>query len=327
MSHTTWAIGVDLGGTKVEVAAVDSQGAIRRQLREPTDVGGGPDGITAQIARLIREVKQDGSPYLPLGVGVGVAGQTTKDTGVVRFSPNLHWREAPFRDLLQAALNLPVVITNDVRAATWGEWLHGAGRGSDDLICLFIGTGVGGGVVSGGRMLSGCSNTAGELGHITTDLHGPPCSCGNRGCLEALAGGWAIARRAREAINDAPAAGVAFLKAAGLTGPVAPENISAKVVAAAAEAGDPLARLIVDEVARALIAGTVSLVNAFNPCRLILGGGVMEGLPELLSRIEQGIRRAGLNAATENLAVLPAKLRHDAGVIGAAALALRALAV
>ena len=110
---------------------------------------------------------------------------------------------------------MPVVITNDVRAATWGEWLHGAGQGVEDLICLFIGTGIGGGVVSGGRVLTGASNSAGELGHMTIDLHGPPCTCGNRGCLEALAGGWAIARRALQAINDSPAAGEALLRGGG----------------------------------------------------------------------------------------------------------------
>ena len=209
---------------------------------------------------------------------------------MVRFAPNLKWREVALGDRLHQALDLPVVVANDVRAATWGEWLHGAGQGAEDLICLFIGTGIGGGVVSGGRMLSGCSNTAGELGHITVDMNGPRCTCGNRGCLEALAGGWAIARRAREAIQADPAAGKALLQAAGLKEPVALEAIDTKVVAAAARAQDPMARLLVDEVARALIAGTVGLVNAFNPCRLILGGGVMQGLPELLDRIATGIR-------------------------------------
>jgi glucokinase len=323
MGQDTWALGVDLGGTKVEIAGVDADGAIRLRLKEPTNVEGGPDGIVAQTARLARQLREQGPASPPVGVGVGVAGQITADTGVVRFSPNLNWHEVPFRDQLHQALGLPVVITNDVRAATWGEWLHGAGQGVEDLICLFIGTGVGGGVVSGGRVLSGCTNTAGELGHMTTDLNGPICTCGNRGCLEALAGGWAIARRAQEAINDDPATGVALLKAAGLTGPVAPADVTARVVADAARAGDSLARLIVDEVARALIAGVVGLVNAFNPCRLILGGGVMEGLPELLERIDRGVRRYALSAASEALEVLPARLRTDAGVVGAGTLAIR----
>lgn len=323
MGQETWAIGVDLGGTKVEVARVDASGRIHQRLKQPTDVTGGPDGIIADIAGMVRQLGEPGSPSAPAGVGVGVAGQITAAGGVVRFAPNLNWREVPLQDELNRALGLPVVVTNDVRAATWGEWLHGAGQGADDLICLFIGTGIGGGVVSGGRIIEGCTNAAGELGHITTDLNGPPCTCGHRGCLEALAGGWAIARRAREAIQDAPAAGKAFLRAAGLKEPVAPEDINAGVVAAAARAQDPLARLLVDEVARALVAGTVGLVNAFNPCRLILGGGVMQGLPELLDRIETGIRRFALNAASENLQVLPAKLQNDAGVVGAASLAIR----
>jgi glucokinase len=302
---------------------VNAAGAIRQRLQEPTDVEGGPDGVVAQTTRLARQLREQGPASPPVGVGVGVAGQITADTGVVRFSPNLNWHEVPLRGQLHQALDLPVVITNDVRAATWGEWLHGAGQGVEDLICLFIGTGVGGGVVSGGRVLSGCTNTAGELGHMTTDLNGPICTCGNRGCLEALAGGWAIARRAQEAINDDPTMGVALLKAAGLAGPVAPADVTARVVADAARAGDPLARLIVDEVARALIAGAVALINAFNPCRLILGGGVMEGLPELLERIDRGVRRYALSAASEALEVLPARLRTDAGVVGAGTLAIQ----
>ena len=326
MGQEPWAVGVDLGGTKVEVAVVNAGGKILQRLKQPTSVAAGPDGIIAEIAGMVQQLRQAGPPFPLAGVGVGVAGQINAATGMVRFAPNLNWREVPFRDRLQTALALPVVVTNDVRAATWGEWRHGAGQGAEDLICLFIGTGIGGGVVSGGRMLEGCTNTAGELGHITTDINGPPCSCGHRGCLEALAGGWAIARRAREAIREAPAAGKAFLQAAGLKEPVAPEDINARAVAAAAQAHDPLARLLVDEVARALIAGTVTLINAFNPCRLILGGGVMQGLPELLGRIDAGIRRFALNAATESLQVLPARLTGDAGVVGAATLAIRSFA-
>jgi glucokinase len=323
MRQETWAIGVDLGGTKVEVAAVDARGRIHRRLKQPTDVIGGPERIIADIVGMARQLRESDPSSPPAGLGVGVAGQVSAVTGVVRFAPNLKWREVPLKDRLSQSLDLPVVITNDVRAATWGEWLHGAGQGATDLICLFIGTGVGGGVVSGGRIIEGCTNTAGELGHIPIDLNGPPCTCGHRGCLEALAGGWAIARRVREAIRDAPAAGQAFLKAAGLHEPVALEDITAGVVAAAARAKDPVARLLVDEVARALIAGTVGLVNAFNPCRLILGGGVMQGLPELCDRIEAGIRRSALSAASQGLEVLAAKLHNDAGVVGAATLAMR----
>ncbi|MFW6126761.1 MAG: ROK family protein [Thermodesulfobacteriota bacterium] len=321
MSSKSWAIGVDLGGTKVEVASVDSWGNIRQRLRRPTEVQGGPVAVKQEIIDMVREVSKD-SPA-PAGVGVGVAGQVRAETGMVHFAPNLDWHEVPLQDDLKQTLGLPVVVINDVRAATWGEWLHGAGKGCSDLVCLFIGTGIGGGVVSGGRMLSGCSNTAGELGHMTIDLHGPSCHCGNRGCLEALAGGWAIARRAREAIAADPAAGEKMLAAAGIKVIAATEAVTAAAVTLAAREGDRLAQALVDEVAQALIAGAVSLANTFNPCRLILGGGVMAGMPELIPRIDQGVRRSALQAATSRLEVLPAKLGNEAGVVGAASLAMK----
>jgi glucokinase len=316
-----WAIGVDLGATKIDVAQVEEGGLLRYRLRRPTPINEGPAAIEAEIMVAVRDLlKIAGSS--PVGMGVGVAGQIDPNHGVVCFAPNLGWRNVPIQADLSQALELPVVVTNDVRAATWGEWLYGAGKGCNDLICLFLGTGIGGGVVSGGQILSGYKNTAGELGHITTDLNGPPCRCGNRGCLEALAGGWAIARMAQEAISNNPSAGAYLLKMAGGQ----KEAVSAKIVIQSAQAGDPLSIHIVNEMVRALIAGAVSLVNAFNPCRLILGGGVIEGMPELVKQIDQGVHQQALAAATSSLQVLPAQLHADAGVVGAATLAMYSFA-
>ena len=318
MAAKVWAIGVDLGGTKVEVASVDSGGLLHHRLRRPTNVKGGPGVIQGDIVAAARDLSERaGSP--PVGVGVGVAGQIDSNQGAVQFAPNLGWRDVPLQADLSQALGMPVVVTNDVRAATWGEWLHGAGQDADDLVCLFVGTGIGGGVVSGGRMLTGCTNTAGELGHIVIDKDGPPCTCGNRGCLEAFAGGWAIARQARKAISIDPSAGSYLLSSAGGQR----EAVTAEFVARAAHAGDPLALRVINEAANALIAGAVSLVNAFNPCRFILGGGVVEGWPSLVGQIDQGVRQQALAAATRSLQVLPAKLKNDAGVVGAASLAIR----
>ena len=193
-----WTIGVDLGGTKLEVAHVDQEGAIRASLRMPTDVKGGPNAIERDIADMVRVLKERAATT-PVGIGVGIAGQIDGETGVVQ--PGYRWREFLLADL-RRLLDMPAAITNDVRAITWGEWVHGAGRGLSDILCLYVGTGVGGGVVSGGRQLiAGCTNTAGELGHITIDVNGPPCTCGNAGCLESLAGGWAIARQAQQIIG------------------------------------------------------------------------------------------------------------------------------
>jgi len=313
----SWAVGVDLGGTKVEAAQVDAAGRVGRRVRLRTEVAAGPAAIETEIATAVQEIREAvGAP--PCGVGIGVAGQIDAAEGVVRFAPNLGWRDVPLQRDLGRRLGLPVVVTNDVRAATWGEWLHGAGQGCADLVCLFVGTGIGGGVVSGGRMLAGCSNTAGELGHMTIDLHGPPCHCPNAGCLEALAGGWAIARRAQQAIAADPSAGARLLALAGGQAPA----VTARHVAEAAHAGDSLARRVVEGTAEALVAGAVAIVNAFNPCRLILGGGVIEGLPELVEEIDKGLRRRALEAASAPLQTVKARLGEDAGVVGAAALVI-----
>jgi glucokinase len=318
MKDLACAIGVDLGGTKIEAALVGGSGEILKRLRVATGAGEGPEAVTARVCGVVRDLLPNADSR-PVGLGVGVAGQIDPSGETVRFAPNLDWHDVPLQAALQRHLTLPVVLLNDVRAATWGEWLFGAGRGCDDLVCLFVGTGIGGGVVSAGRMLSGISNSAGELGHITVDLHGPPCRCGNRGCLEALAGGWAIARRAREAVAANARAGAPLKEMAHGR----EEEITAELVARAARAGDPLAEELVAATAEALVAGAVGLVNAFNPGRLILGGGVIEGMPELTPRISRGVMAGALQAASQGLKVVPAELHNHAGVVGAAALALR----
>ena len=313
-----WAIGVDLGATKISVARVRADGTIEAHLLIETDVKGGPAAVMNDIARAVRDLLTS-SESLPAGVGVGVAGQINEDSGVVRFAPNLDWRNVPLGPDLAGELKLPVTVMNDVRAAAWGEWSFGAGRDCADLVCLFVGTGIGGGVVSGGRMLTGSSNTAGEIGHMIVDLHGPPCNCRNHGCLESLAGGWAIARRARDEIGRDPGAGANLLALAG--GEI--DHVTAKVVAECARRHDALSRRLMDDVASALVAGAVTIANTFNPSRLILGGGVIEGTPELVARINEGVRTRALRSAVEKLQVLQAQLHNNAGAIGTAARALK----
>ena len=313
-----WAIGVDLGGTNIDVAKVDSSGMVHQRLRIPTDIKNGPTAVESQIIALVNDLRKKNTESQPVGIGIGVAGQIELHTGVVRFAPNLYWHEVPLLSNIQESLKMKGIATNDVSAATWGEWLYGAGKNCYDLVCLFVGTGIGGGVVSGGNMLFGYNNTAGELGHMPIDYTGPVCHCGNRGCLEALASGWAIARDAKAAIVADSKAGKKLLKLAN--GKL--ESLNAKIVAAAAKDGDPLANQLLDEVAEALIAGCVAIINAFNPKRLILGGGVIEGLPDIVKRIEKGIFKNALPAAVSSLQVLPALLKEDSGVIGAAAIAI-----
>lgn len=319
-NEDAWTVGVDLGGTKIEVAQVDASGRVLMRKRLATRTGEGPAVIQSDIIKTVLDL-QDKAGARPMGLGIGVAGQVDAITGTVHFAMNLGWRDVPIGEILSDTLGLPVFVTNDVRAATWGEWLHGAGRGCDDIICLFVGTGIGGGVVSGGRMLTGCSNSAGELGHITVDLHGPLCHCGNHGCMEALAGGWAIGRIGREAVEKDPEAGESLLRKSDGR----PEGINARIVSQAAIEGDPMAVGIIESAAEALVAGAVGLVNAFNPSRLILGGGVIEGLPWLVDRVDREVRQRALTVATAPLQVLSAQLGNEAGVVGAAIMATRLL--
>lgn len=306
---------MDLGGTKIEIALVDATGHIVISKRVPTKWERGPNKIIDAIIDGARNCLSKANKPVQC-LGMGVAGQIEKDTGVVLFSPNLNWNNVPIRKRLEDALSIPVTVTNDVRAATYGEWLYGAGQRVDDLVCLFIGTGIGGGAIIGGKLLEGHSNSAGELGHMTIVSNGRKCRCLNSGCLEAYAGGWAISKRAQELVYDNPKEGQTLLALAGST-----NNISAATVTEAYNLGDPLAQRIVQETAQFLAAGIVAIVNAFNPHLLILGGGVIQGLPAYVSMIDPLVRSNALETATGDLHIVEAALGNKAAVIGAAALA------
>lgn len=316
-SRTQLTVGVDLGGTKIQAAVVDPDGRVVATHRLETDVEGGPTKAVDDIVRCIHACAPELSGIG--AVGVGVAGQVDAATGTVRSAPNLKWTDFPLGDRLEQALDVPVVIENDVRAIAWGVWRHGAGRGIDDLVVLFVGTGVGGGIVSGGQLLTGDCGMAGELGHLTLVAGGRHCTCGHQGCLEAYAGGWAIAERAREAIEADPEAGRSMLERAGQG------EITAVVVSAAAEAGDPLARELLDATGRYLGAAAVGLVHALNPRRIVLGGGVIDGNPDLVDAVASVVRAQAIPVFAERLEVRRSELGPQAGVIGSASLAMRRL--
>ena len=311
-------LGMDVGGSKVETALVDAQGRIVAASRRPSGIQLDPTHFVADMAICVGELRTDAAGE-PIGaVGLGIAGQIDLETGTVRDSPNLPgWSNVPIREEIERALGIPTFVINDVQAATWGEQQLGAGQGVSDLLCLFVGTGIGGGVVAGGRILMGSTGSAGELGHTVLDLNGPPCRCGNNGCLEAYAGGWAIGLRAQQAVAAEPEVGKAML--ALVQGD--PEALTAATVAEAAHRGDPLARRLVAEVGEALGAGVASMVNAFNPRLVILGGGVIEGLPAIIDIVRDNVQRRALPAAAASVRIARAQLGSYSGVVGAALLA------
>jgi glucokinase len=309
------AIGVDIGGTKIHAAVVGPDGAVIREHRLPTDVNGGPQKVVADIIRAVR--KDLGVDLSAIeAVGVGLAGQIDAATGVVHSSPNLKWTDFPFGQRLQQGLGVAVAVENDVTTAAWGEWRHGAGRDIDDLLVLYVGTGVGGGVVSDGSLLAGDRGLAGEVGHMTIVAGGRPCSCPNRGCLEAYVGGWAIAERAVEAVAANPEAGRGLLDLAR------GEVLTARLVAEAADAGDELALELMYDTGQHLGAGLTGLIHIFNPARVILGGGVIDGSPGLVAAAEAVARASAIPAYTAGLVVRRSELAGNAGVIGSASMAL-----
>jgi glucokinase len=315
-SKNRYTLGVDIGGTKIDTALVDASGKILSSHYRLIGPSKTPEKVIAEIIDSVRVCLHE-SGGSAAALGIGVAGQIDPIQGIVRRSPNLpDWQDVPLAASLSDALNLPVLINNDVRVITWGEWQHGAGKGVNDLVCLFLGTGVGGGIVSNGRLLEGCRNTAGELGHMTVVAGGRKCHCPNEGCLEAYVGGWAIAERAQDAAEANPSGGKLLT---GLAGKIS--DITSITVSQAYKDHDPLAQRIVKDTARYLAAGIISIVNAFNPCLIILGGSVIQGLPDLIPLAEKRVFAQALQTPVEGLRITTAALGNQAGVIGAAALA------
>lgn len=307
-------VGIDLGGTKIEIALVEEPCAIIARERYLVDVAKGASGLIEEMIRKTSLLLQR-SDRVAAACGIAVAGQVDAHAGTVLFAPNLRWHAVELKAMMEKGLGIKTIVLNDVRAAMLGEWLFGAGKGSSDCVSLFVGTGIGGGIVSSGALMQGHNHAAGELGHMVLDIKGPPCTCGNRGCLEALASGWAIAKAAKMEVAKDPAAGRLLLNCTG------EEEMSTLHVSKAAKMGDPLASAILESALEALTAASISIVNIFNPDRLIFGGGVFFGQEEWLEKIDRGVRKGALSAATEKLKIVSAGLKGGAGMIGAAAAA------
>lgn len=318
MKKNICAAAVDIGGTKIEICLVDEKGKVLSRVHMPTLVKEGYSHIELQIKEAIEALEKDANHSI-IGIGIGMAGQIESESGVIKFAPNLKWHNAPLKEDLSDHLGLPVHIINDVRAAALGEYFFGAGRGSDNILCVFVGTGIGSAHIINGRIYSGNSNSAGEIGHTPIDFKGDHCTCGNIGCIETVAAGWGISRRAQKAVQDDPKGGQKMLELVG--GHL--DKVDGRVVCAAADQWDDLALQLLDETTEALISGAIGWVNAYNPQRLILGGGVINGYPHFIQKISKGVHSRALKAATHHLEVVQAELHGDAGVIGAAMLAFQ----
>ena len=261
------------------------------------------------------EVIEDGVA----AIGVGMAGLVDIHSGTLLSTPNLVWRNLPLADGL-ATFGLPVTVNNDATAAAWAESRLGASRGYEDSLFVGVGTGIGGGIVAGGRLLRGAHGLAGEIGHVIVEPDGPQCGCGNRGCWEQVASGLAIARAGRRAVTDEPDSAIARLAGGD------PRRATGESVTKAAQGGDEVAIAILATVGRRLGEGVAGLVNVLDPEVVVIGGGVGEAGDVLLGPLRDAFMASveGADVRPE-VPIVPAQLGNDAGAIGAALLALDAV--
>jgi len=306
------AAGVDVGGTKIVALRVRGDGTELARAVRPTPA----DDMAATLEDLVAALEDVLSPEVA-AVGVGAAGLVEEGTGVLRFAPNLAWRDAPIGAIVGRATDAPVLVDNDCTAAAYGEFVAGAARDRSDVLYLGVGTGIGGGLILRGALYRGAHGFAAEVGHIIVEPGGPLCGCGNHGCWETVASGKAITREGRTAARrHAPLAA----RAGG-----DPDAVTGQIVVEAARDGDAVARGIVEEAGRRLGEGIAGLVNVLDPELVVVGGGAA-GAGDLLLAPARGAFADSVEggAYRPDVPIVEAGLGTDSVAIGAALLALDA---
>ncbi|MDP4085231.1 MAG: ROK family glucokinase [Bacillota bacterium] len=311
-----WIVGVDLGGTTTKLAFINLDGEILYKWEIPTDHSNEGENITLNISNAINqkltEIGKDKENLL--GIGMGAPGPVHYETGVILNAVNLGWKDNfPLRDMLEAATSLPAFIENDANCAALGEMWKGAGNGAKDLVCVTLGTGVGGGVIANGDIVQGVNGAGGEIGHITAlPARGALCNCGKEGCLETIASATGIVRLANEALG--------IHEAESKLSEVKNRNgaITAKDVIDSARNGDKLALKIIDEVSYYLGFVLAGIANTLNPEKIVLGGGVSKAGQVLLDPVKEKFTQFAFTPVKKSTEITIATLGNDAGVIGAA---------
>ena len=311
-------VGVDLGGTKILAGVVGADHTILGRAKKPTPAQeGGPsilDAIVTCIDHALAEAGLDRAEVA--GIGVGSPGPLDPSTGVVIFTANLNVHDWPLGPDLSQVMGCPTLLQNDVRVGCYGEFRLGAGRGYQNVLAAFVGTGIGGAVIVDGKIVNGATGNAGEIGHVIVKANGPKCGCGRRGCLEALSSRSAIARRVLKSYKKGEHSSL-IGKVDKKTGKLKSGDIASAVAAA-----DPVALREVHRAAHYLGMGLGGLVNLLGPEIVIVGGGVTEALgPRFIDLIRESARLQILVDPEEKIKIEPAELGDDAGILGAALLA------
>lgn len=306
------AVGVDVGGTKINALRVDRAGTVVQRATRPTPA----HDMEATLGALVDAARDVWSPGVE-AVGVGAAGLIDRRTGILRSAPNLSWRDADIPTAVTGALGVPTMVENDSTIGGYAEWRIGAAAGADHVLYVAVGTGIGGGIVVDGRLVQGAFGFAGEIGHVIVEPDGPECGCGNRGCWETVASGSAITRQGRAALARHPHSAIGELAGGDVS------RVTGATVTRAARAGDPVARGILAEVGTRLGEGIAGLVNVLDPEIVVVGGGAAEAGDLLLEPARDAYRRnVESRALRPDVPIVPAALGPDAAAIGAALLVL-----
>lgn len=313
-----YVLGVDLGGTNIVVGAMPEDGSREVAVRSlPTRSEQGSESVVDRMVEMIETCiamtcQEVGITRAEIaGVGVGAPGPLDREKGIVVVAPNLGWKDFPLRELIADRVGLEATLDNDANCATLGEAWTGAARGARNVIGITIGTGIGGGIILDGKLYHGASDVAGEIGHMTIDIEGRRCKCGNYGCLEAYASGTNIALRARERVEAGEASALRDMVDGDLA------RITAALVYEASGAEDELAREIVRDTARFLGAGIANLLNAVNPEVVVIAGGVTRAGDALFEPLRTEVRRRAFRPAVDACRIVPGILPGTAGVVGA----------
>jgi glucokinase len=313
-------VGIDLGGTNVKTAVVARNGRVIGKDSRPTRAAEGLDAVIDTMVESVEQALENAhiDPSDLLAVGVGAPGPMNWQTGVVFSPPNLPgWKDVPLADLITERLNVPVYVDNDANVACWGEFWSGAGTEVDSMVCMTLGTGVGGGIVVFGKLLRGIDGTAAEIGHMCVRRDGRECNCGAKGCLECYASVTGMVRTASEGIESGRATILTEMCGGDL------EKIDGKMISDALKQGDEFAAWVMNETGIWLGTAAGSLINLLNPEMIVLCGGMI-GAGEALFRPSRETAQAqSFDVPGARVQIVPAGLGADSGVIGAAGCALQ----
>lgn len=311
-------VGVDFGGTKILAGVFDEKFECAGRARVSTKAERGADEVIGRIGRCVREAVDECD--LPLkqikAVGIGAPGAVDSESGRVLFAPNLSWTDVPLKKELEKQLDVPVYLENDCNACTLGVHQVELKSKPRDMMGIFLGTGIGGGLILDGKLHSGFNRTAGEIGHMVLEVGGPKCSCGNKGCFEALASRTAIFRRIKDAVKDG--------QKTVLTEMLGPEleDLRSGDLRKAIKRGDKFVEHVIEEAAEYTGIAVSNVINVFNPEVIVIGGGLMEQLEdEMLAIIVETAMDYAMPGTAKGIEIIATRLGDDAGITGGAVLA------